>query len=109
MAITENSGLSQDLIANLLANTRTRNAYGPKLVEFLDSDEAGVNPVEVWPEFAGKKATTLYQGFRLAAEKASLTEQLLIKLSEETVFILNKEKVAVMLAERQQNGAVTTS
>jgi hypothetical protein len=98
-------GLSSDLIADLMANSRTRNAYGPKLVEFCNSDEAAINPAEAWPtEFGGKKTTTLYQGFRLAADKADLLYSaekpdapLLVKLSDDNVFILHRERVELMM------------
>lgn len=96
----EFKGLSASEIGALLAKSRTRNAYGPKLIEFMESDEAGINPAEVWPEFAGKNATTLYQGFMNAAKKADppLTDVLLIKQSDENVYILHKERVALALA-----------
>lgn len=97
-------GLSSDAVAELMANTRTRNAYGPKLLEFCESDEAAINPAEAWPmDFGSKKASTLYQGFRLASEKAGLNDTLLIKLSDETVFILHKERVEVLMAEAAEH------
>lgn len=101
MATSPMKGLSSDLINSLMANTRQRNAYGPKLVEFCESDEAAIDPAEVWPvEFGGKKATTLYQGFRNAAEKAELSDTVLIKQYDDHVFILHKDRVAIVLAEQ---------
>jgi len=92
-------GLPDQFINELMANTRSRNVYGPKLVEFCESDEAAINPAEVWPvEFAGKKASTLYQGFRTAAEKADISDLVLIKQSDDSVFILHKERVALVMA-----------
>jgi hypothetical protein len=97
-------GLSPDLINSLMAGSRTRNAYGPKLKEFMDSDEAAINVAEVWPvEFGGKKATTLYQGFRLAADKADIMDQVLIKMSDETVFILHKERCTLAITEAAED------
>lgn len=94
-------GLSSDMVAELMANSRGRNQYGPKLLAFAESDEAAINPAEVWPlDFAGKKATTLYQGFRLAAEKAGLGAPdgpILIKQSDDNVFLLHNDRVSVML------------
>lgn len=91
-------GLDADLIQSLMAKSRSRNTYGPKLADFVESDEAAINPAEVWPvEFGGKEATTLYQGFNLAAKKAGLTDTILVKQSDGAVFILHKERVAGLL------------
>lgn len=98
MGSTAMTGLSADVIGELLAKTRTRNAYGPKLVEFMESDEAAINPAEVWPEFKDKQSSTLYQGFMLAAKKAGIQDELLIKQHDESVFILHKERVTLALA-----------
>jgi hypothetical protein len=96
-------GLPTNLIDELLANTRTKNVYGPKLLEFAQSDEIGINPAEAWPmEFGKKKATSLYQGFRNAAEKAGIMNTVLIKLYDDNVYILHKERLALM-----QNGSDT--
>lgn len=92
--------LSNEVIAALMGKSRTRNAYGPKLIAFDESDDAGVNPVEAWPlEFGQKKPATLYQGFRTAIEKANLGEKIEVKRSEDSVFLLHKERVAVLMAE----------
>lgn len=93
-------GISNDLLADLYANSRTRNMYGPYTLKFLESDEAGIIPAETWPiEFGGKKATTLMQGFRNAVEKAGLQDVVQVRLYNDTVFLLNKERVEVVLAE----------
>ena len=94
-------GLSADIIGQLMANSRSKNTYGPKLVEFVESDEAAINPAEVWPiEFGKKEASTLYQGFLGAAKKANLTDQIMVKQSDGTVIILHKERVNLLLAEQ---------
>lgn len=91
-------GLSADLITQLMQSSRSRNTYGPKLAEFIESDEAAINPADVWPlEFGGKEASTLYQGFQLAAKKADLQDTILVKQSDGAVFILHKERVAGLL------------
>lgn len=41
---TELKGLDASKIGELLAGTRTRNQYGPLLMEFMESDEAAINP-----------------------------------------------------------------
>lgn len=101
-------GLPDEFINELMATSRSRNVYGPKLLDFCESDEAAINPAEVWPiEFGNKKATTLYQGFRNAAEKADLQEVVMIKQSDDAVFILHKERVSVLMAanaDQSENG-----
>lgn len=93
-------GLSNEVIVGLMATSRTHNAYGPKLVAFDESDDAGINPAEVWPmEFGAKKPTTLYQGFRNAIEKANLKDKIEVKRSEDSVFLLHKERVQILLTE----------
>jgi hypothetical protein len=92
------NGLSEDQIMELLGKARGRNVYGPKLIEFMESDEAAINPKDTWPaEFANKSASALYQSFRQAAEKANVADQLQISQVGGQVFILHKEKVAVVL------------
>lgn len=100
-------GLSPDEVANLIANTRTRNQYGPKLGEFVQSDEAAVMVTDTWPEFAAKSASTLYQGFRTAAEKANLTDTISVRQHDDKVYILNMAKIA--LATNTLNEAASDS
>lgn len=103
-------GLPADLIANLMATSRTRNAYGPKLVEFDNSDEAAINPAEAWPiDFGGKKTSTLYQGFRLAIEKADLKDKITVKLSDDSVFLLHNERVHILLAAEAEEAEPVTA
>jgi hypothetical protein len=91
-------GLSNEKITELMGAGRARNAYGPKLVTFMESDEAAINPVEVWPiEFQAKQASTLYQGFLTAVKKANLEDQVLVKQNDGNVYLLHKERVAVAL------------
>lgn len=93
------TGLPADFISELMANSRQRNAYGPKLLEFLQSDEAAINPRDVWPaEFANKKSSTMYQGFNNAIKKGDI-KGLRIAQHNDEVFILNTEKVEALLAE----------
>ena len=91
-------GLDSALIDSLMAGSRNHNAYGPKLVEFCESDEAGVNVAETWPEFKGKLATTLYQGFRTAASKAELDNTVRILNRDGQVYLLHIERVALAQA-----------
>lgn len=97
---TSMTGLPPELIAKLMAG-RTRNAYGPKLEEFIASDEPAINPREVWPlEFKEKDSSALYQGFQTAAKKAELSETVIVKQSDGQVFLLHKERVGALLTEQ---------
>lgn len=92
------TGLPPDVIAGLMAKGRTRNAYGPRVIEFCESDEAAINPADVWPlEFGGKVASTLYQGFNTAIDKAGLKDTILVKKVEDSVFLLHKDRVHVLM------------
>lgn len=92
-------GLPPELINTLLAKSKTRNQYGPKLVEFDASDEAAVNVVDAWPEFAEKNTATLYQGFKNALDKTDLNDMVQVRKYEDNVFLLHKERVAVLRGE----------
>lgn len=91
-------GLDPKMIAELMGNSRSRNVYGPKLMTFIESDEAAINPAEVWPvDFGQKKATALYQGFLNAAKSAELTDTVLVKQYDGGVYLLHKERAAVTI------------
>jgi hypothetical protein len=92
-------GLSPDLVAKLLSEGRSRNQYQPRLEQFMNSDEPGVDPRAEWAEFAGKKATTLYQGFRTAAEAAGILDELIIRKVENDLFILHKARAAAVASK----------
>jgi hypothetical protein len=92
-------GLSPDLVAKLLSEGRGRNQYQPRLAQFMESDEPGVDPKEEWAEFRGKKATTLYQGFRTAAEAAGVLDDIIIRKVENDLFILHKARAAAVAVE----------
>lgn len=99
-------GLTQEQIAELLAKKRTKGVYEAKLTElYSDSDEAGIDVAETWPELAGKNATTLYQGFNNAAKKLELEDAVDIVNRDGHVFILVKTRVAVVMA---MNGNAAT-
>lgn len=102
----ELKGISADKLSELMGKARTRNTYGPKLLEFMESDEAGINPAEVWPmEFGEKLTTTLYQGFMNAAKKSDLKDKIKILQSDDNVFILHNERAAVAREELQAENA----
>jgi hypothetical protein len=89
-------GLDQETISKLMGESRQRNTYGPKLMEFINSDEAGINPADAWPvEFGKKNASTLYQGFLTAAKKANVANDIRILQNDGNVFLLHKERASV--------------
>ena len=91
-------GLDPKMIAELMGNSRSRNVYGPKLLTFVESDEAAINPAEVWPiDFGSKKTTALYQGFLNAAKNAELTDVVLVKQYDGGVYLLHKERANVAI------------
>ena len=87
--------LSPDKIQELLANKRTKGLYEDKLSWIMtESDEPGFDPAEEWPvHFRNKKASTLYQGFRNAAEKLEVTDQVEVISRDDHVFILVTSRV----------------
>lgn len=90
------TGLSADKIAELLAG-RQRGQYEPKLEEFLSSDEAGIDPRQVWPlEFGKKEASSIYQGFNTARKKLETPDVIRITRQENEVFILHVERAALL-------------
>lgn len=99
-------GLNPADIAILMGKAKQRNAYGPKLLEFALSDEAAINPAEVWPiEFGKKEPSTLYQGFMNAVKKAKMQDDILVKQSDGNVFILHKERINIVMAQLADEAA----
>lgn len=89
-------GLPPELISKLMSSGRAVNAYGPKLAEFVESDEPGIDPREQWSlEFSGKKTSTLYQGFMTAVKAAELQDVILVKQYDGGCYLLHKERAAV--------------
>src|SRR5215471_831200 len=92
--------LSKERIAELMAKKRTKGQYEDLLHILMESDEAGVDVQEQWPlELSAKNATALYQGFRNAAEKLEILDDLDILQRDEHVMILVKSRVALMFGD----------
>ena len=88
-----------------MAKKRTKGQY-EDLLHFLmtESDEAGIDVQEQWPlELGAKNATALYQGFRNAAEKLEILDQLDILQRDEHVMILVKTRVALMFGDEAED------
>ena len=92
-------GLDNATIVSLMGKGRARNAYAPKLQIFLDSDEPAVDVKDVWPEFAAKQATTLYQGFRTAISAHPELEDILVKQDDGHVYLMHTARINARLAE----------
>lgn len=90
--------LSQDKVNELLAKRRKKGVYEERLVEAVESDEMGFDAHDDWPEdFAPggvkKSATTIYQGFRNAAEKLGILDtEIEVVQRDGSVFLLIKSR-----------------
>ena len=65
--------LTPEQIQTLLGKTRVKGDYVMKLTAFDASGEQGISVSDTWPELAGKKATTLKQGFENAKQNKDFT------------------------------------
>jgi hypothetical protein len=86
--------------------------YEQYFIDFLKSDEGGVNVKEQWPDLAVKKASSLKQGFDGLKDKATFKEQLVeagfpedaadtvsVIANDEQVYLINLNKVEVAPTE----------
>ena len=86
-------GLTPDQIQDLLGKRRKKGLYEDRLVELMESDELGVNPADTWSiDFAKKSATTMYQGFRNAATKLEISNDVDVIQRDGAVFLLVKSR-----------------
>jgi hypothetical protein len=122
--------LTQDKIAQLYANRRVKGLFEEKLTEvYHNSDELGFDPYEDWPmEFAPtvmvpklnpdtnqptgefdqvttrKSPTSVYQGFRNAAEKMGIADDVDVVQREGSVFVLIKSRCLLAAPVASSNG-----
>lgn len=93
-------------IKALMGTGRVRGLYDAKLVEFENSDDPAINVAETWPiEMGQKPATTIYQGFNNVLNKNDLKDKFEVKQSDGQVYLLHKERVALLMASENTNGA----
>lgn len=86
-------GLDKDQIAALYAGRRVKGLYQVRTVEFHDSDELGVDPMEQWEmDFGSKSPVTVFQGFRNAVEKGGLTDVIDVIQRDGKVYLLHRER-----------------
>lgn len=87
--------LDNATIQALYATRRTKGQYEDLLVEFLNSDENGFSVKDDHPMLADKTASTLYQGFRNAAEKLEVSKVIDVINRDGQVFVLHTERVVL--------------
>jgi len=104
-------GLTLEQIMELQSKKRIKGLYEDKLYDLMNkSDEPGIDPAEEWPlDFGQKQASTLYQGFRNAAEKLQIADQVEILQRDNHVFILVKSRVALALLPSDETNGDTAS
>lgn len=93
--------LTDEQIAALLANTRTKGGYSVKLVEFLDGGDAGIAVAENWPELKDKKDSTVAQGFENAKKNKdapAAAEFVKVIKNDGQVFLINLKAETVEVA-----------
>jgi hypothetical protein len=89
-------GLNQDQIKALYAGRRVKGLYEDRTIEFIESDELGVEPMDQWPlDFGDKSATTVFQGFRNAIKKGELTGVVDVMQRGGKVFICHRERCGI--------------
>ena len=97
-------GLTPDQIQDLLGKRRKKGLYEDRMVELMESDELGVNPAETWPvDFSKKSATTMYQGFRNAATKLEISDDIEVIQRDGAVFLLVKSRCENLITNDESN------
>jgi hypothetical protein len=93
-------GLTPDQIQALLGKTRQKGIYEKYLIDFVNSNEGGINVNEEWMDLREKKATTLKQGFENAKDKAHVMEategkaaNVKVLASDDQVYLINLANV----------------
>lgn len=85
--------LSPDEVRAIYAKRRTKGLYDSMLVEFLNSEDNGVDVKVQWPELADKKAQTLKQGFENSKDRKGAPEgsdNVDVIVDGENVYLINK-------------------
>jgi hypothetical protein len=104
--VTGIKGLSQDKINEVLGKKHQKGWYGPALMEFLKSEEIGINPKEEWPiQLGDKGAAAIAQAFKNACDRAGIKHDkddpnavITIMTSKDEVFILHNERLRLWQA-----------
>jgi hypothetical protein len=90
-----------DFLNQLLSPKKLPKGYiGECIVKFVnESDEAYINPAEVFPLLKGKKVDTLYQGFNNARNDAELQSVISLTKMGEDLYIVHNERAQVRQQE----------
>jgi len=87
--------LDPKLIEQLYATRRVKGGYLSILTQASESDENGFAAKETYPQLKDKASATIYQGFRNAAEKMGISDQVTIINSDDEVYVLFNERVTL--------------
>ena len=94
--------LTPEQIQTLLGKTRIKGDYVMKLNAFDASGEQGVSVSETWPDLAGKKATTLKQGFENAKQNKDFkgnADTIRVISNDDLVYLVKVDAASVDGAE----------
>jgi hypothetical protein len=95
-------GLDPNQLAEVMAGARGRGIYGPRLKDFMESDEAAIEPAAVWPmDFEGKAASSLYQSFKAAAEKAKIDDEIRLLSTGGKFYLIHNERANALREEAE--------
>lgn len=99
--IKKMAGLTAEQIQALVSGTRKKGEYVASLNQFIASGENGCDVRETWPEFQGRKVSTLKQGFDNAITNKAASDgadQVKVYKQGEDVFLVNMAVAAAELA-----------
>jgi hypothetical protein len=92
-----------DFIDSLMAKSRSRGAYQPKLEFFAtETDEPAINVREQWEaEFGSKTAEALAQSFNSWIKKADLEDVIVVRKDEDDVYLIHLQRYQAARAEAE--------
>lgn len=96
------AGMTPEQILAVLGKTRQKGQYQGLLVEFLDSNEAGVHAQSQWPQLGEKKASTIKQGFEGAIKRKEAPEGsdgVRVLVQDEQVYLINSSLAAEQIGQ----------
>lgn len=92
--------LTQAQVLELYAKRRTKGTYLAILTHAReDSDENGFAAKATYPQLSEKNSATIYQGFRNAAEKMGIEDNVDIINADDDVFVLFTDRVELVASE----------
>lgn len=91
--------LTEAQIEKLYAERRTKGMYLNILTMQREGEENGFAAKETYPQLKNKAAATIYQGFRNAAEKLGIVDVVDVLNSDDEVFVIFTDRVAMAGSE----------